>query len=122
MLESLFGLIVHDLRNPAATLAANLGFVREVVDDPTVPRSRRLIEALSDSQQALLDLMRGLDQLSWIGRWFNDHQPLPWRGQDLRTVLERAKKRIKYGASSSCRPTRSYGSRRRRPRAPDRAA
>lgn len=97
LLESLFGLIVHDLRNPAATLGANLSFVREVADDPSVPPTE-VAEALSDAQQALGDLMRGLDQLSWIGRWANETQPAPAGVHDVRVALEGAKRRIKYGA------------------------
>lgn len=96
-LEWLFGLVVHDLRNPAATLAANLGFVREGIGDPTLPVSE-LHEALADSQQALADLMRGLDQLSWMGRWFNERETHQTSVQDLREVFERTRARIKYGA------------------------
>jgi signal transduction histidine kinase len=95
-LEWLFGLIVHDLRNPAATLAANLGFVRDGLGDPTLPQSE-LLEALSDSQQALGNLMLGLDQLSWIGRWFNERGTHPKVVQDLRQVFERTQARIKFG-------------------------
>lgn len=97
VLESLFGLIVHDLRNPAATLGANLSFVREVQDDPSVPK-QEISEALGDAQQALSDLMRGLDQLAWIGRWINDRPAASSTVQDVRAALEGAKKRLKYGA------------------------
>jgi K+-sensing histidine kinase KdpD len=97
VLESLFGLIVHDLRNPAATMGANLSFVREVADDPSVP-PQEVADALSDAQQALTDLMRGLDQLAWIGRWCNGNVAAPTAVSDLRVALEGAKKRIKYGA------------------------
>jgi signal transduction histidine kinase len=95
-LEALIGMVVHDLRNPAATFGANLGFVREVLGDPSVPQAE-LLDALSDAQQALTDLMRGLDQLSWMGRWFNDRNALPGGVQDVRLALEGAKQRIKYG-------------------------
>lgn len=95
-LESLFGLIVHDLRNPAATLGANIGFVREVMDDPSVP-PQELNEALSDAQQALTDLMRGLDQLAWIGRWANDKVAASPAISEVRAVFEATRRRIKYG-------------------------
>lgn len=104
LLESLFGLIVHDLRNPAATLGANLSFVREVADDPSVPPSE-VAEALSDAQQALGDLMRGLDQLSWMGRWANGNQPAPAGVHDVRVALEGAKRRIKYGSVEFTMPS-----------------
>lgn len=96
VLESLFGLIVHDLRNPAATLGANISFVREVINDPSVP-PQEVSEALGDAQQALTDLMRGLDQLSWIGRWVNDKVAVSPAVIDVRAVFEAAKRRIKYG-------------------------
>lgn len=96
-LESLFGLIVHDLRNPAATLGANIAFVREVMDDSSVP-PQELKEALGDAQQALTDLMRGLDQLVWIGRWANERVvPSPAIGE-VGAVFEATKRRIKYGS------------------------
>lgn len=103
-LESLFGLIVHDLRNPAATLGANIGFVREVMDDPSVP-PQELNEALSDAQQALTDLMRGLDQLAWIGRWANDRVSPSPAIADVRAVFDSAKRRLKYGAVEFSAPT-----------------
>jgi K+-sensing histidine kinase KdpD len=96
VLESLFGLFVHDLRNPAATLGANISFVREVINDPSVP-PQEVAEALGDAQQALGDLMRGLDQLAWIGRWVNDKVPVSPVVVDLRAAFEGAKRRIKYG-------------------------
>jgi K+-sensing histidine kinase KdpD len=96
VLESLFGLIVHDRRNPAATLGANISFVREVINDPSVP-PQEVTEALGDAQQALGDLMRGLDQLSWIGRWANDKVSVSPAVVDVRAVFEGAKRRIKYG-------------------------
>ncbi len=104
MLESLFGLIVHDLRNPAATMGANQSFVRDVADDPSVP-PQEVADALSDAQQALTDLMRGLDQLAWIGRWCNGNVAAPTAVVDLRTALENAKKRVKYGSVEFVLPT-----------------
>jgi len=104
VLESLFGLIVHDLRNPAATMGANLSFVRDVADDPSVP-PQEVADALSDAQQALYDLMRGLDQLAWIGRWFNGNIAASTSIVDLRVALEGAKKRIRYGAVEFAAPS-----------------
>ena len=73
-LGAALGLVVHDLRNPAAALHANMSFVREVAEDPSVDPGE-IVEALDDCQQAMRDLMRGLDQLSSIGRWLSG-QPL----------------------------------------------
>lgn len=96
VLESLVSMIVHDLRNPAATMGANLSFVREVIDDPDCDR-KELTEALSDAQQALYDLTRGLDQLSWIGRWFNGTPAAGVLIEPLAATFERVAARVKYG-------------------------
>lgn len=97
VLESLVGLVVHDLRNPAATLGANLGFVDEVIDDPSVDRDE-LRDALADAQQALYELQKGLDQLAWIGRWANDKVAVASAVEPLGDCLARLRTRIKYGA------------------------
>jgi signal transduction histidine kinase len=97
VLESLVGLVVHDLRNPAATLGANIGFVDEVIDDPEVDRDE-LRDALADAQQALHELQKGLDQLSWIGRWANGKSPVPSQVEPLGDCLARLRARVKYGA------------------------
>jgi signal transduction histidine kinase len=97
VLESLVGLVVHDLRNPAATLGANIGFVDEVMDDPDVDRDE-LRDALADAQQALHELQKGLDQLAWIGRWVNGKSPLGAKAELLSECLVRLRQRVKYGA------------------------
>jgi signal transduction histidine kinase len=97
VLESLFSLVVHDLRNPAATLGANIGFVDEVIDDPSVERDE-LRDALKDAQQALYELQKGLDQLSWIGRWCNERSPIGSQVEPLGECLARVRTRVKYGA------------------------
>jgi signal transduction histidine kinase len=102
-LESLLGLIVHDLRNPAATLGANIGFVREVLTDPSVPE-QEVMDALGDAEQALSDLMRGLDQIAWIGRWANDRISASPAVADLRSAFEHAARRIKYGQTQFAPP------------------
>jgi signal transduction histidine kinase len=97
VLESLMGLVVHDLRNPAATLGANIGFVDEVMDDPSVDRDE-LRDALKDAQQALHELQKGLDQLAWIGRWVNGKKPVGSSVEPLSDCLARLRARVKYGA------------------------
>ncbi|MEY4509970.1 MAG: hypothetical protein RLZZ450_2092 [Pseudomonadota bacterium] len=95
-LEALINLIVHDLRNPAATMGANLSFVDEVLDDESVDRAE-VRDALHDAQQALYDLQKGLDQLSWIGRWSNQKAPLGNSVESLRATITRVSARVKYG-------------------------
>lgn len=104
-LESLVGMIVHDLRNPAATMGANMSFVREVIDDPELDREE-IGEALADAQQALHDLTRGLDQLSFIGRWMNGTAPTNVAVEPLCDTLERMQARVKYGELEVALPPR----------------
>lgn len=66
-------LIVHDLRNPVATISANVSFVRDVGVDEGDEDVR---EALVDVEAAVGDLMRGLEQLGWIGRWLAEEPAL----------------------------------------------
>lgn len=69
-LGDVFALVVHDLRNPTATISANLAFVREVLGStPDEMSSVDVQEALDDAAIALRDLMRGLEQFSAIARW-----------------------------------------------------
>ena len=96
-LESLVGMIVHDLRNPAATMGANISFVREVIEDPDFDRTE-IGEALADAQQALHDLTRGLDQLAWIGRWANGAPAANVAIEPLRDTFARVQARVRYGS------------------------
>lgn len=81
---SVLGLLVHDLRNPAATITANVDFVQEVglVDNDS-------IEALQDVKLAVGELRRGLDMLAWISRWFTGDVPLEAANGDAGVFLER---------------------------------
>lgn len=62
---AIVGLWAHDLRNPVATISANLSYLRATID--TGDAGTR--DALVDVDAALSDLVRGLDQLAWISRW-----------------------------------------------------
>ena len=81
---SVLGLLVHDFRNPAATITANADFLEEVglVDTDA-------IEALQDVKLAVRELRRGLDMLAWISRWFTGHVPLEAANGDAGVFLER---------------------------------
>lgn len=69
-LGDVFALVIHDLRNPTATISANIAFVREVLGStPEEMSSVDVHEALDDAAIALRDLMRGLEQFSAIARW-----------------------------------------------------
>ena len=78
------GLLVHDLRNPAATITANADFLQEVGSDDT-----DAIEALQDVKLAVRELRRGLDMLAWISLWFTGHVPLEAANGDAGMFLER---------------------------------
>ena len=61
-------LLIHDLRNPAATLSANTSFLRAsdltgVADDPDFS------EAMDDMGVAMRDLMDGFRHFGWLTRW-----------------------------------------------------
>lgn len=78
------GLLVHDLRNPAATISANVDFLQEVglADDDSD-------DALQDVRLGVGELRRGLDMLAWISRWLTGHVPLEAANGDLGVFLER---------------------------------
>ncbi|UCH30494.1 MAG: sensor histidine kinase [Myxococcales bacterium] len=78
------GLLVHDLRNPAATITANVDFLQEVglPDNDSV-------EALQDVKLAVGELRRGLDMLAWISRWLTGQVPLEAANGDAGVFLER---------------------------------
>jgi K+-sensing histidine kinase KdpD len=78
------GLLVHDLRNPAATITANVDFLQEVglADNDSV-------EALQDVKLAVGELRRGLDMLAWVSRWFTGQVPLEAANGDVGMFLER---------------------------------
>ena len=80
----LLGLLVHDLRNPAATISANVDFLQEVglADDDSV-------EALQDVRLGVGELRRGLDMLAWISRWLNGEVPWEAANGDVGVFLER---------------------------------
>ncbi|MEM8608881.1 MAG: hypothetical protein AAGF92_17385 [Myxococcota bacterium] len=78
------GLIVHDLRNPAATITANVDFLQEVglTDDESM-------EALDDVKLAVRELRRGLDLVAWISRWMSGQVPLEAASGDAGVFLQR---------------------------------
>ncbi len=78
------GLLVHDLRNPAATISANADFLQEV-GLPDIDS----IEALADVKLAVGELRRGLDLLAWISRWFTGHVPLEAANGDAGVFIRR---------------------------------
>lgn len=81
----LIGLMVHDLRNPGATIGANVAYAREVAGSPD--DAEELDEALQDVELALRDLMRGLEQLGWLGRWLMDEKPTLFGVADVGQAL-----------------------------------
>ncbi|MEO0324044.1 MAG: ATP-binding protein [Myxococcota bacterium] len=80
----LLGLLVHDLRNPAATVGANVDFLREVeIADPDAR------EALDDVALALDELKRGLTQVGWLARTLGGERAMAASASDARPSLER---------------------------------
>ena len=62
---NLLALLVHDLRNPAATLTANVDFLKEVASD-----DQDVVEAIDDMRMALRDLRDGLTRMGWVADGF----------------------------------------------------
>lgn len=86
----LLALVVHDLRSPLATSAANISFAR----DAGAAQSSDVREALDDAAGALADLARGLDQLGWMGRWISGKAAAPGSPGDARASVEEALRRV----------------------------
>lgn len=79
----LLALFVHDLRNPTATLTANVEYLRE-----TESLDADYREALDDVQLALAALKNGLTRMAWIARWMGDEPAVnPIDGNAGKSVL-----------------------------------
>ncbi|MCZ6806289.1 MAG: hypothetical protein O7F08_05000 [Deltaproteobacteria bacterium] len=78
------GLLVHDFRNPAASISANVDFLQEVGLSDTDS-----VEALQDVKLAVGELRRGLDLLAWISRWLTGHIPLEAANGDAGVFIRR---------------------------------
>ncbi|KPK14813.1 MAG: hypothetical protein AMJ62_11625 [Myxococcales bacterium SG8_38] len=83
-LGHVLGLFVHDLRNPAATISANVDFLQEVGLSDAESQ-----EALQDVKLAMGELRRGLDILAWISRWLTGQIPVEAANGDVGVFLER---------------------------------
>lgn len=81
------GLIVHDLRNPAATISANVDFLKEVG-----PLDDEAAEALEDIRIAAAELRRGLDLVAWVGRWLLGQSPVESGNGDVGIFISRLEK------------------------------
>ncbi len=77
------GGLVHDLRNPAATMRANVDFLRDVE-----PTDEDVPEALSDIDFAINELARGLERVDWIARWLCGQPVLKSENGSVRQSLE----------------------------------
>lgn len=81
---ALLGLMVHDLRNPSATITANVDFLQEVgLSDEEAS------EALDDVKIAVGELRRGLDLLAWISRWLAGQVPVEAANGDVGMFVKR---------------------------------
>ncbi len=85
-IAELLALVVHDLRNPVATLGANVSFARDAGPED----AQDVQEALEDVETAIGELARGLDQLAWIGRWLGGAAALDASAGDVRSGVRTA--------------------------------
>lgn len=86
-LAEFLALIVHDLRNPIATISANISYLRDVSSDDDDPE---IESVLDDVQGALTELTRGLEHVGWIGAWIGDSPPVGVRAGDARDAVREA--------------------------------
>lgn len=77
-------MIVHDLRNPAATISANVDFLKEVG-----PLDSESDEALEDIRIGVGELRRGLDLIAWVGRWLLGQSPVESGNGDVGIFISR---------------------------------
>jgi len=92
-MAEVIALIVHDLRNPIATISANISYIRMLaqLDDPDGQA------ALDDVQDALLGLTRGLEQVGWIGGWIGGLAPVGVSPGDAREAVREAVEQVGGG-------------------------
>ncbi len=82
-------LLAHDMRNPTATVRANLDFVEKAM--PSFSNNRALTEineALADSSGAVDEIARALDNLQTIARWIAGEPPASSAAGDAAPVLQ----------------------------------
>jgi signal transduction histidine kinase len=82
----LLGLLVHDLRNPTATVGANLTFLKEAIEPPDDDTR----EAFEDAEIAVDTLMKGLEQVGWIARALAGQPPVQVTDGDVVVALRTA--------------------------------
>ena len=90
------GGLVHDLRNPAATMRANVDFLRDVE-----PTDEDVPEALSDIDFAINELARGLERVDWIARWLCGQAVLKSEDGSVRQSLEEESIEASYPEGST---------------------
>jgi len=88
IMGDILSVIVHDLRNPTATLRANIYFIHEVLDSTGQNALSdedwlEVKEALEDSEIAMNDLTQGLEQFAWIAQWFSNKVVIKANDSDL---------------------------------------
>ncbi len=84
----MLALLVHDLRNPCATVSANVDFIKSVeLPDPDSQ------EAMEDIAMAVDDLKHGLELMSWIARWMTGEAALAQRNGDVVEAIKRTASR-----------------------------
>lgn len=81
----MLALLVHDLRNPTATLTANVEYLRETGDSAAASDDFR--EALEDVHLALGSLKSGLDRMAWIARWLTGDAAMAPADGDVGTAV-----------------------------------
>ena len=95
VLGRLMGLIVHDLRNPMASLGANVAYLKDTGADACEPAPSDTLEVLSDMDVAVRDVIKGLDHLVWIGRWMAGQPSVSAADASVVPAIELVRKNLK---------------------------
>jgi K+-sensing histidine kinase KdpD len=90
--EELLLLLVHDLRNPVATIGANVSFLRELGRD-LAGGDEDTREAVVDIDRSVGELREGLDHLAWIVRWMHGRPAVSVADGDVAVAVQRVGER-----------------------------
>lgn len=108
--EEVFLLMVHDLRNPVASLGANVSFLRDLGSELT-GEDADVRDAVVDMDGSVQSLRRGFDHLTWIVRWLRGQPVTSVTDGDVAVAVQRMAERAEgpVRAEVQHRPLRARG-------------
>lgn len=85
-------LMVHDLRNPVASIGANVSFLRELGSELS-GEDQDVHDAIRDMDAGVAGLRQGFDHLAWVARWLRGHPATSVSDGDAAIVVQRVAER-----------------------------